>query len=142
MFIFLSQYIKSIDTDAVTAVKERWIDKNKKWLSSDAKPPLKVAASYLGASGLTVNQVDAEIDWEFFTDTKDMDLADMGTGTKCTHSSFSLVARPDCSSLATPSPASFVRPSHQLSYQFHENGQHCTYTSGVVYGGNTLFICS
>jgi hypothetical protein len=38
-------------------------------------PPLKVAASYLGASGLTVNQVDAEIDREFFIDTKDTDLA-------------------------------------------------------------------
>jgi hypothetical protein len=76
MFIFLSWYVKSIDADAVLAVKERWIDKNKKWLSSDAKPPLKVAASYLGISGLTINQVDAEIDWEFFTDTKDTDLAD------------------------------------------------------------------
>jgi hypothetical protein len=78
MFIIhiLSWYVKSIDGDVVTAIKEHWIDKNKKWLGSDAKPPLKMAASYLGASGLTVNQVDAEINWEFFTNTKDMDLAD------------------------------------------------------------------
>jgi hypothetical protein len=76
MFIFLSRYVKSIDADAVTVFEERWIDKNKKWLGSDAKPPSKVAASYLGASGLTVNQVEAEIDWEFFTNTKDTDLAD------------------------------------------------------------------
>jgi hypothetical protein len=76
MIIFLSWYVKSIDADAVTAVEERWIEKNKKWLGSDAKPPLKVVASYLGASGLTVNQVDAEIDWEFFPNTKDTYLAD------------------------------------------------------------------
>jgi hypothetical protein len=41
MFIFLSWYVKSIDTDGVMAIKERWIDKNKKWLGSDAKPPLQ-----------------------------------------------------------------------------------------------------
>ena len=76
MFIFLSQYAKSIDADAVMAVEERWIDKNKKWLGSDAKPPSMVVALYLGTSSLTVNQVDTEMDWEFFTDTKGMELAD------------------------------------------------------------------
>jgi hypothetical protein len=30
MFIFLSWYVKSIDVDAVTVVKEHWVDKNKK----------------------------------------------------------------------------------------------------------------
>jgi hypothetical protein len=49
--------------------------KEQKWLGSDAKPPSTVAALYLSASGLTVNQVDAEIDWEFFMDTKERDLA-------------------------------------------------------------------
>ncbi len=62
MFIFLSWYVKSIDADAVTAVKEHLMDKYKKWLGSDAKPPLTVAALYPGVSGLTVNQVDAEMD--------------------------------------------------------------------------------
>jgi hypothetical protein len=75
MFIFLSWYVKSIDADGVMAVEEHWMDKNKKWIGSDAKPPSTVAASYLGASGLTFNQVDVEMDWEFFTDTKDTDSA-------------------------------------------------------------------
>jgi hypothetical protein len=35
----------------------------------------KEAALYLGTSGLTLNQVDAEMDWDFFPDTKNMDLA-------------------------------------------------------------------
>jgi hypothetical protein len=52
------------------------VEKNKQWLGLNAKPPSSVAKMYLDTSGLTVNQVDAEIDWEFFQDAKDMDLAD------------------------------------------------------------------
>jgi hypothetical protein len=44
-------------------------------LGLNAKPPSSVAATYLDTSGLTVNQVDAEIDWDFFQDAKDTDLA-------------------------------------------------------------------
>jgi hypothetical protein len=52
------------------------VEKNKQWLGSNAKPPSSVATRYLDTSGLMVNQVDAEIDWEFFQDAKDTDLAD------------------------------------------------------------------
>jgi hypothetical protein len=52
------------------------VEKNKQWLRSNAKPSSSVATTYLDTSGLMVNQVDAEIDWKFFQDAKDMDLAD------------------------------------------------------------------
>jgi hypothetical protein len=51
------------------------VEKNKQWLVSNAKPPSSVATTYLATSGCMVNQVDAEIDWEFFQDAKDTDLA-------------------------------------------------------------------
>jgi hypothetical protein len=41
------------------------VENNKQWLGSNAKPPSSVAIMYLNTSGLTVNQVDAEIDWDF-----------------------------------------------------------------------------
>jgi hypothetical protein len=75
MFIFLSQYVKTIDAEWVKAIEERWVEENKQWLGSNAKPPSSVATTYLNTSGLTVNQVDAEIDWEFYQDAKDTDLA-------------------------------------------------------------------
>jgi hypothetical protein len=75
MFVFLSQYVKTIDAESVKAIEERWVEKNRKWLGPDTKPPSSVAIVYLGTSGLTVNQVDAELDWEFFQDAEDMDLA-------------------------------------------------------------------
>ena len=49
---------------------------NRKWLGLDAKPPSSVAMTYLGTSGLMVNQVEAELDWEFFQVAEDTDLAD------------------------------------------------------------------
>ncbi len=61
--------------ESVKAIEERWVEMNKQWLGSNAKQPSSVATTYLDTSGLTVNQVDAEIDWEFFQDAKDMDLA-------------------------------------------------------------------
>ncbi len=76
MFVFLSRYVKTIDAESVKAIEERWVEKNRKWLEPDAKPPSSVAMTYLGTSSLTVNQVDAELDWEFFQDSKDTDLAD------------------------------------------------------------------
>ena len=76
MFVFLSRYVKTIDAESVKAIEERWVEKNRKWLGPDTKPPSSVAIVYLGTSGLTVNQVDAELDWEFFQDSKDTDLAD------------------------------------------------------------------
>jgi hypothetical protein len=76
MFVFLSRYVKSIDAESVKAIKERWVEKNRKWLGPDAKLPSSVAMTYLGTSCLTVNQVDAELDWDFFQDAKDTDLAD------------------------------------------------------------------
>jgi hypothetical protein len=80
------------------------VEKNKQWLGSNAKLPSSVAMTYLDTSGLMVNQVDTEIDWEFFQET--------GTGTGCAHSPFPPVAQPDQGSLATPSPTSFICPTH------------------------------
>ncbi len=57
-------------------IEEQWVEKDKQWLRLNAKPPSSVATMYLNTSGLTVNQVDVEIDWEFFQDAKDTDLAD------------------------------------------------------------------
>ncbi len=76
MFVFFSRYVKTIDAESVKATEERWVEKNRKWLGLDAKPPSSVAMMYLGTSGLTVNQVNMELDWEFCQDAKDMDLAD------------------------------------------------------------------
>ncbi len=75
MFVFLFRYVNNIDAELVKVIEKQWVEKNKQWLGSNAKPPSSVAMMYLDTSGLTVNQVDAEIDWEFFQDTKDMDLA-------------------------------------------------------------------
>jgi hypothetical protein len=61
MFIFLSQYVKTIDAESVKLIEERWVEKNRKWLGMDTKPPSSVAMSYLGTSGFTVNQVDLEL---------------------------------------------------------------------------------
>jgi hypothetical protein len=64
MFVFLSQYVKTIDAESVKAIEERWVEKNRKWFGPDTtKPPSSVAMMYLGTSGLMDNQVDAELDW-------------------------------------------------------------------------------
>jgi hypothetical protein len=65
MFVFLSQYVKTIDAESVKAIEERWVEKNRKWLGPDTEPPSSVAMMYLGTSGLMVNQVDTELDWDF-----------------------------------------------------------------------------
>ena len=55
MFVFLSQYVKTIDAESVKETEERWVEKNKQWLGSNAKPPSSVAMTYLNTSGLLVN---------------------------------------------------------------------------------------
>ncbi len=55
MFVFLSRYVKTIDAEPVKVIEERWVEKNKQWLGSNAKPPSSVATTYLDTSGLTVD---------------------------------------------------------------------------------------
>ncbi len=68
MFLYLKQYLAgSIDKATLLAVELSWVERNKKWLSSDkASYPSKIAMAYLEDVGITKLQLDEALDWSFF----------------------------------------------------------------------------
>jgi hypothetical protein len=68
---FLCRYHRDrTNTAAIDEAERAWIEKNKPFLRDNDKAPKKVFCTYCNRMGLTKNQVNKEMDWDFFSDDK------------------------------------------------------------------------
>ena len=65
-YAHILEYWKFKDATEVKVAQDYWLERNKKWLSSDHRTPRKVAITYCHNIGYDVNKLAGKIDWAFF----------------------------------------------------------------------------
>ena len=65
MYSILMGFLKTKPTSTIREAEAQWIERNKKWIGP-RQTPRSVAAVYCMETGLTDEDIDEQLDWEFF----------------------------------------------------------------------------
>ena len=85
MAICMRKYLPNrSNSQAMQVCEENWTEKNKKWITPTV-PPRKLLTRYCESSGLSIDQVDEELDWDLLYSSPEDQLSDTGdeSGLQC-----------------------------------------------------------